>query len=111
MGLSAYTPSKFAAIGITKNGARFYGPNGIRCNALCPGWTTTAMLEGLMGMEGKEGAAASQENTTVSKIALGRMASSQEQANVVSFLLSAESSYVNGAVLVADGGYWDIRMP
>lgn len=36
-GLAAYTPSKYAVIGITKNGAKFYGPSQIRINALCPG--------------------------------------------------------------------------
>jgi NAD(P)-dependent dehydrogenase (short-subunit alcohol dehydrogenase family) len=44
-GLAAYTPSKYAAIGVSKNGAKFYGPEGIRVNALCPGWTLTAMIE------------------------------------------------------------------
>ena len=44
-GLAAYTPSKYASIGVTKNGAKFYGPEGIRVNALCPGWTLTKMVE------------------------------------------------------------------
>lgn len=93
MGLGAYTPSKFAVIGITKNGAKFYGPSAIRCNAICPGWTMIATLEGLMGNEGKEGDIATEQSATLSKIALGRMAYAQEQANVISFLLSSESSY------------------
>jgi NAD(P)-dependent dehydrogenase (short-subunit alcohol dehydrogenase family) len=44
-GLAAYTPSKYAAAAVTKNGAKFYGPEGIRVNALCPGWTLTKMIE------------------------------------------------------------------
>jgi NAD(P)-dependent dehydrogenase (short-subunit alcohol dehydrogenase family) len=109
MGLAAYTPTKFAVIGITKNGAKFYGPSGIRCNAVSPGWTLTPMLEISMGEEGYEGSKASEESAVCSKISLGRFAFSQEQANVVSFLLSNESSYVNGANIVVDGGFNAIR--
>jgi NAD(P)-dependent dehydrogenase (short-subunit alcohol dehydrogenase family) len=108
-GLAAYTPSKWAAIGITKNGAKFYGPHGIRCNAVCPGPTFSPMIEHSMGDAGHAGSDASTNNPLLEQIAMGRFAFAQEQANVVSFLLSSESSYVNGATLVNDGGYYDIR--
>jgi NAD(P)-dependent dehydrogenase (short-subunit alcohol dehydrogenase family) len=109
MGLAAYTPTKHAALGITRNGAKFYGPDGIRCNATCPSWTFTTMLEGSMGAEGHEGSKESEESSVCKLISLRRMAFAQEQANVVSFLLSDESSYINGAYIVVDGGYNDIR--
>lgn len=99
IGLAAYTPSKFAVIGITKNGAKFYGPSSIRCNAVCPGLTKTAMLEDTMGDEAKEDYKPSKETSNRSPVALGRMAFAQEQANVISFLLSSESSYINGELL------------
>jgi len=85
VGLAAYTSSKYAAVGITKNGAKFYGPDAIRINAICPGWTLTAMFEHSMGEEGRRG------------------------RRLMSFLLSDESSYMNGSLVVSDGGFHDIR--
>lgn len=108
-GLAAYTPSKYAAIGITKNGAKFYGPDGIRVNALCPGWTLTAMVEHSMGKEGTIGTQENKDSGVSKQIALRRMAFAEEQANVLGFLLSDESSYMNGSLLVNDGGFHDIR--
>lgn len=109
MGLAAYTPSKYAAIAVTKNGAKFYGPQGIRCNALCPGWTMTAMIEHSMGEEGTAGTEANIRKGEELGIAIGRMAVPEEQANVLGWLLSDESTYANGSVIVCDGGYHDIR--
>jgi 3-oxoacyl-[acyl-carrier protein] reductase len=109
MGLAAYTPTKHAVIGITRNGARFYGPQGIRCNAICPGMTLTPMLEVSLGETGREGSSESTDNPNIGKISLRRMAFAQEQANVVSFLLSSESSYVNGSNMIVDGGFINLR--
>ena len=109
VGLAAYTPSKYAAAAVTKNGAKFYGPNGIRVNGLCPGWTMTAMIAGSMGKEGIAGTEENKQSPASAQIALRRMAAAEEQANVVSFLLSDESSYMNGALVVNDGGFHDIR--
>ncbi|KAH8817157.1 3-oxoacyl-reductase [Xylogone sp. PMI_703] len=108
-GLAAYTPSKYAAAAVTKNGAKFYGPNGIRVNALCPGWTMTPMVEHSMGKEGIIGSRENKESPVNQQITLRRMAFAEEQANVLSFLLSDESSYMNGSLIVNDGGYHDIR--
>uniref|UniRef100_A0A1Y1KJE9 Uncharacterized protein n=1 Tax=Photinus pyralis TaxID=7054 RepID=A0A1Y1KJE9_PHOPY len=109
VGLAAYTPSKYAAAGVTKNGAKFYGPHGIRVNGLCPGWTLTPMIEHSMGKEGTVGSKENMESPVNQKVALKRMAFAEEQANVLSFLLSDESSYMNGSLVVNDGGYHDIR--
>ena len=108
-GLAAYTPSKYAAAAVSKNGAKFYGPSGIRVNALCPGWTMTPMIEQSMGKEGVIGSQENEESPVNQKISLKRMAFAEEQANVLSFLLSDESSYMNGSLIVNDGGYHDIR--
>ncbi|OAL31988.1 hypothetical protein AYO22_00858 [Fonsecaea multimorphosa] len=108
-GLAAYTPSKYAAVGVTKNGAKFYGPDGIRVNALCPGWTLTQMIVKSMGAEGTIGSKENEESPVSKAIALRRMAFAEEQANVLSFLLSDESSYMNGSLVVNDGGFHDIR--
>ncbi|KAH8790932.1 3-oxoacyl-reductase [Hyaloscypha sp. PMI_1271] len=108
MGFAAYTPTKFAVLGITKNGAKFYGPSSIRCNAVCPGLTRTAMLEGTLG-DIKDGNTGAEKSSAASQVALRRSSYAHEQANVISFLLSPESSYVNGATIVTDGGFWDVR--
>ncbi|ETI21552.1 hypothetical protein G647_07899 [Cladophialophora carrionii CBS 160.54] len=108
-GLAAYTPSKYAAAAVTKNGAKFYGPDGIRVNALCPGWTLTKMIEHSMGKEGIIGSKENEDSAVSKAIALRRMAFAEEQANVLSFLLSDESSYMNGSLVVNDGGFHDIR--
>lgn len=109
MGLAAYTPTKNAVIGITRNGAKFYGPSGIRCNAICPGFTFTPMLEGSLGEAGKAGSKESAEHEAVEQISLRRISFAEEQANVISFLLSDESSYVQGTHIVVDGGYSSTR--
>lgn len=107
-GLAAYTPSKWAAVGLTKNGAKFYGKHGIRCNAVCPGPTYSPMTEKSIGSAAKANGEVN-DSPLLKDIAMERFAFSQEQANAVSFLLSSESSYVNGTALVVDGGYHDIR--
>ncbi|CAI7570853.1 unnamed protein product [Penicillium crustosum] len=108
LGLGAYTPSKHAAAGITKNGAKFYGPSGVRVNGCCPGWTVTEMTERHLGNVAVPGTRENAESPLNQKIALHRMGLAEEQANLVSFLLSDESSYMNGALVVNDGGFYDI---
>ena len=85
------------------------GPDGIRINGLCPGWTMTEMVVGSMGKEGTPGTKENAESPTAKKISLRRMAIPEEQANVLGFLLSDEASYMHGALLVNDGGFHDIR--
>lgn len=69
----------------------------------------TEMVVGSMGKEGTPGTKENKESPTAQRISLKRMAVPEEQANVLSFLLSDESSYMNGALLVTDGGFHDIR--
>lgn len=109
--LAAYTASKHAVVGITKNGAKFYGPHGIRCNGTCPGWTFTDMLERALGAAGTFGADENANNPLIQTTGLRRFCFPEEQANLLSFLLSDESSYLNAAVITADGGHLEIRWP
>lgn len=96
----AYTVSKHAPIGLTHSIAWVYQTEGIRCNAICPGGVetnigTTAVPRSEWGMG------------RLAKIhALGeRMAQPDEIASLLSWLASDEASYVNGAVVTADGGW------
>ncbi|OAL33178.1 hypothetical protein AYO20_07495 [Fonsecaea nubica] len=108
-GLGAYTPAKHAVLGITKNGAKFYGKDQIRVNAVCPGWVYTPLLEKVMGRQGVAGTAETEQSPVLDRIMMGRMSFPEEQASVISFLLSDDSSYVNGAHIVVDGGFVDIH--
>lgn len=96
---AAYTSSKHAVVGLTKNIAAHYVHEGIRCNAILPGGVATAI--GLGGEAHQAGAARLMKVAETSP----RTAKPQEIASVALFLASDDSSFVNGMALVADGGW------
>lgn len=96
LGNGAYTATKHAVVGITKNAAAEYGPQGLRINAVGPGYIDTPLLAGAPA-EVKEG--------LVAKHPLGRLGRAEEIAKVVRFLLSDDASFVTGAYYLIDGGY------
>ena len=81
-------------------------PEGIRANALAPGWVRTPMSAYEMQLlaERNSTAAEVEFQAIERRIALGRMASPAEIAACCLFLASDDASFVTGAVLVADGG-------
>ncbi|QHW31698.1 glucose 1-dehydrogenase [Paenibacillus rhizovicinus] len=97
----AYTASKHAVVGMTKNVGFQYGKLGIRCNAIAPGAVATSI--GLGGSQpdpyGLEQAMAG--------MALQRTAPSEPEniASVALFLASDDAKFVNGTVVTADGGW------
>lgn len=95
--LAAYGASKAAVISLTKTLALEWGPQGVRVNALCPGWTKTDLNKDLWGNE--ELAA-----TMVANQGLKRWATVEEMVGPTVFLASDASSYVTGQALVVDGG-------
>jgi NAD(P)-dependent dehydrogenase (short-subunit alcohol dehydrogenase family) len=99
--LAIYATSKGAIVMLTKGIALDYAKQGIRCNAIAPGWVDTpinyAHAELLGGL--KEVYA-----TIDSFQPIGRPGEPREIANVALFLASDESSFVTGSVIVADGG-------
>lgn len=105
-GMASYAASKAAVVALTRSAATSCGPRGVRVNALCPGWVRTPMSEReLHDMAQAWGVTQAQaEERTVARIALGRMARPMEMAAACAFLASDDASFVNGAVLVADGG-------
>jgi NAD(P)-dependent dehydrogenase (short-subunit alcohol dehydrogenase family) len=97
-GLPAYAASKHAVVGLTKSTALEVVRKGIRVNAVCPGVTRTAMLEGFMGGNADVEARVKESNPS------GRIGTPEEVADAVVWLCSAQASFVNGACLSVDGG-------
>jgi cyclopentanol dehydrogenase len=92
----AYQASKGAIRQMTKSAALSYARDGIRVNAVCPGWIDTPMTDSL-GAEIRE--------HDIAMTPLGRAGRPIEVSYAVVFLASDESSFVTGADLVVDGGY------
>lgn len=113
--VAGYTVTKHALIGLTKSMARDYGEYGVRVNAICPGWVRTPMAdEEMMQLASRRGwgadiAAGYREVTK--NLPLARPAQPEEIAAVISFLLSAQASYITGATLVVDGGAHIVDLP
>ena len=97
---AAYTASKHAVIGITKNTGFMYAQKGIRCNAIAPGATMTNITSSITNVN-EFGAS----RTRVTQGVIPRAGQPEEIAQVALFLASDESSFVNGAVIAADGGW------
>ena len=106
---SAYNSSKAGLLGLMRSVAQDAGPHNVTSNAVLPGWVRTEMAERSARAE------AQQRGVTVQEIwaerdALyppGRVVTPQEVAEVIAFLVSEESSGVNGeAITVALGSHW-----
>jgi NAD(P)-dependent dehydrogenase (short-subunit alcohol dehydrogenase family) len=93
-----YAAAKSGVIGLTRNLALDEGIHQIRTNAVSPGYTLTPLLESWFEMLPEKKA----ESMAVQPLA--RMAKTSEIAKVVTFLLSEDASFVNGADWIVDGG-------
>jgi NAD(P)-dependent dehydrogenase (short-subunit alcohol dehydrogenase family) len=97
---AAYTASKHAVVGFTKNTGFMYAQSGIRCNAIAPGSVETNIVSSM---------------TRISEFGMGRtrpgmvtnprLGQPEEIAKVALFLASEDSSFVNGTVISVDGGW------
>jgi NAD(P)-dependent dehydrogenase (short-subunit alcohol dehydrogenase family) len=97
-----YTVSKHGVIGLTKSVAFFYGQQGIRCNAVCPGGVRTAI--GIGGAAPHPGGLG-QIMGVLQATTHGQVAEPEQLASVITFLASDEASNVNGAILPVDAGW------
>lgn len=99
-GLSAYSSTKWAVRGLTKNAAIELGQYGIRVNSVHPGGMYTAM-------GGSEHASVEDLNKgTYSRFAIPRVGQPAEVAQVIVFLATDEASYSTGSEFLADGGWF-----
>jgi NAD(P)-dependent dehydrogenase (short-subunit alcohol dehydrogenase family) len=95
-----YAASKHGVIGLTKTAAVEYARNGLRVNAVCPGWTHSELVDPALE------AFPEQLNTLIDQdVPMGRVADPMEIARAVLWLCSDEASFVTGHALSADGGW------
>ena len=99
-GGSAYCAAKHGVIGLTKAAALEYGRNGVRINAICPGYVATDMTVGEKSLFSEKALQAG-----VARTALRRIASAEEVAELVAWLCSDQAAYVTGAAYSIDGGF------
>jgi NAD(P)-dependent dehydrogenase (short-subunit alcohol dehydrogenase family) len=97
----AYSAAKAGMVNLTRSMAVAYGPRGIRTNCVAPGGIDTKMIRHRLSAAGDPHLA---EATRYQVSPLGRLARPEEIASACLFLASDEASYVNGAILVVDGG-------
>jgi meso-butanediol dehydrogenase / (S,S)-butanediol dehydrogenase / diacetyl reductase len=103
---AAYVTSKHALLGLTRSVAVDYGPQGIRANAVAPGWVVTPMGDDEMDTVAERRSITREEAYALATttVPLRRPATADEIASCILFLASDESAIVTGSVLVADGG-------
>jgi NAD(P)-dependent dehydrogenase (short-subunit alcohol dehydrogenase family) len=104
--LSAYSASKFAAIGLVQSAALELAPAGIRVNAVCPMYVRTPMQERELVWEAKLRRMEPEEvmRGYVAGTPLGRVAEPEEVADVVAFLVGEQSRYMTGSNVTVSGG-------
>lgn len=92
-GGAAYTAAKHGVIGLTKHTASEYAAKGIQCNAIAPGTIETPLI------------AEVKDQIPTDNIPADRFGQVEEVANLVLFLASDKSNFINGVTLPIDGGY------
>jgi meso-butanediol dehydrogenase / (S,S)-butanediol dehydrogenase / diacetyl reductase len=103
---AAYNTSKTALLGLARSLAYDYGGDGIRTNSVCPGWVRTEMSEReTAAMAAEKGITPAEQEAALTRfMPIRRMGQPAEIAACIGFLASPAASFVNGAVLTADGG-------
>lgn len=96
----AYTAVKHAVVGMTKNIASHYGPQGIRCNAIAPAHISTNFAASMTNVD-KFGLEVATRGVSL----MPKVGTVEDVSNIALFLASDESSLVNGVALAADGGW------
>lgn len=98
-GFAAYCASKHGVVGLIRCLALDHGRQGVRANAVCPGFVETPMADQIF-----EGAGPDVRDYCATTVPLGRFARPDEVAAAVAHLTSSEASYTNGMTYLIDGG-------
>jgi len=96
-GMSVYTASKHAVVGLTRNAALEYAQEGLRANAIAPGPIETEMYDRFATPETQEQIKA--------MVPMGRAGRPEEIASAVLWLADPTNTYTTGQVLAVDGGF------
>lgn len=94
----SYSASKFAVVGMTKSAALEYASKNIRVNAVCPGYTHSALLDQLLGVSADMG------DKLKRFIPMGRFGEATEIAEAICWLASENSKFITGQTITLDGG-------
>ncbi len=94
----SYSASKFAVVGMTKSAALEYGRKNIRINAVCPGFTESALLDQLLSVSPDMG------DKLKRFIPMGRFGEATEIAEAICWLASDNSKFITGQTITLDGG-------
>ena len=97
-----YCASKAAVLGLTKSVATDYVTQGIRCNAVCPGTVDSPSLHERLHATGDYDQA---KKDFIARQPMGRLATGEEIATLVTYLASDESGFTTGQAHIIDGGW------
>lgn len=113
-GVVGYVTMKHALIGLTRSLARDYGREGVRVNAICPGWVRTEMADEQMKvlMDKYRLPDLDAAYALVTRdVPMGRAATADDVAQAVLFLASPGASMITGTSLMVDGGASAVDLP
>ncbi len=99
--MAVYNASKGVVHSLTRSIAIDHGRDGVRCNAICPGWIATAMAE--VAFEQSDDPTAARAGA-VDRHPVGRLGSPEDVANLAAWLASDEATFVSGSLFTIDGG-------
>lgn len=99
--MALYNASKAFVHGLTRSIAVDHGRDGIRCNAICPGWIMTDMVDAAFALA-KDPARAKED--ALARHAIGRFGEPRDIAEIALWLGSPASAFVTGQTITADGG-------